>query len=76
MALGNIPSAVPIAVYQGDDDPTIFPAATEAYIKVAKASGTTIIYQHYPGVDHLRVPGAAQADFMRWIADRFAGKQP
>ena len=45
MALGNVPSQAPIAVYQGDDDPTIFPAATEAYVKKACASGTTIILQ-------------------------------
>jgi predicted amidohydrolase YtcJ/acetyl esterase/lipase len=75
MTLGNTPSKVPVAVYQGDDDPTIFPAATEAYVKQARVSGIKITYQHYPGVDHLRVPGAAQADFMNWIADRFAGKQ-
>lgn len=74
MALGNIPSKVPVAVYQGDDDPTIFPAATEAYVKQAQASGIKIIYKHYPGVDHLRVPGASQPDFMRWISDRFSGK--
>ncbi len=76
MALGNIPSKVPVAVYQGDDDPTIFPAATEAYVKVAKTAGTPIEYKHYPGVDHLRVPAAALADMMRWIGDRFSGKQP
>jgi hypothetical protein len=74
MALGNVPAKVPIAVYQGDDDPTIFPAATEAYVKKACASGTTISYSHYADTDHLRVAGRAQADFLIWIADRFAGK--
>jgi hypothetical protein len=38
--LGNPPSKVPVAVYQGDDDPTIFPAASEAYVKQACGSGT------------------------------------
>jgi hypothetical protein len=74
MALGNVPAQVPIAVYQGDDDPEIFPAATEAYVKKACASGTTISYSHYADTDHLRIPGRAQADFLNWIADRFAGK--
>ena len=74
MALGNIPAQVPIAVYQGDDDPTIFPAATEAYVKKGCASGATILYSHYADTDHLRIPGRAQQDFLKWISDRFAGK--
>lgn len=74
MALGNIPAKVPIAIYQGDDDPTIFPAATEAYVKKACAGGATISYAHYADTDHLRVPQKAQDDFLGWIADRFAGK--
>lgn len=74
MALGNVPAQVPIAVYQGDNDPTIFPAATEAYVKKACASGTTVSYSHYPDTDHLRISDRAQADFLKWIADRFAGK--
>ncbi|MBM4327898.1 MAG: hypothetical protein FJ118_12130 [Deltaproteobacteria bacterium] len=74
MALGNVPAQVPIAVYQGDDDPTIFPAATEAYVKKACASGATISYSHYADTDHIRVPARARADFLNWFADRFAGK--
>jgi pimeloyl-ACP methyl ester carboxylesterase len=74
MALGNVPTQVPIAVYQGDDDPEIYPAATEAYVKKACASGTTISYSHYADTDHLRIPVRSQADFLSWIADRFAGK--
>jgi pimeloyl-ACP methyl ester carboxylesterase len=74
MALGNVPAKVPIAIYQGDDDPEIFPAATEAYVKKACASGTTISYNHYSDTDHVRIPTRSQADFLSWIADRFAGK--
>ena len=74
VALGIVPSKVPIAVYQGDDDPIIFPAASEAYVKRACISGTAITYTNYAKTDHLRVPAQAQADFMKWIADRFAGK--
>lgn len=74
MALGNVPAQVPIAVYQGDDDPEVFPAATEAYVKKACASGATISYNHYAGTDHARIPIDAQADFLKWVADRFAGK--
>ena len=74
MALGNVPSQVPIAIYQGDDDPAIFPAATEAYVKKAWASGTAISYNHYADTDHIKAPSRAQSDFLNWIADRFAGK--
>ncbi|MEI7703896.1 MAG: lipase family protein [Deltaproteobacteria bacterium] len=74
MALGSPPARVPVAVYQGDDDPTIFPAASEAYVKQACASGTVALYTHYPKTDHLQVPFRAADDYMAWIADRFAGK--
>ena len=74
MALGNVSAQAPIAIYQGDDDPEIFPAATEAYVKKACASGTTISYSHYADTDHLRISERARPDFLSWIADRFAGK--
>jgi hypothetical protein len=69
MALGNVPAKVPIAIYQGDDDPEIFPAATEAYMKKACASGATISYSHYADTDHLRISVRAQSDFLNWIAE-------
>jgi hypothetical protein len=34
----------------------------------------TISYSHYADTDHLRIAARAQADFLSWIADRFAGK--
>jgi pimeloyl-ACP methyl ester carboxylesterase len=71
--LGNPPSRVPVAVYQGDEDPTIFPAASAAYVKQACASGTVALYTHYPSTDHLQVPFRAAADYLAWIADRFSG---
>ena len=74
MALGNVPARVPVAVYQGDEDPAIFPAATEAYVKKACASGATISYTHYADTDHLRAVVKSQGDYLNWIADRFAGK--
>ncbi|MEI6888386.1 MAG: hypothetical protein ACOYM0_04690 [Bacteroidales bacterium] len=43
-------------------------------MKAASAAGTKIIYRHYAGADHLRVPAAAEADFLSWMADRFAGR--
>ena len=74
MALGNPPAKVPVAVYQGDADPTVFPAASEAYVKQACASGTVALYTHYAGTDHVQVPFRAADDYLAWIADRFAGR--
>ena len=75
MALGNMPAKTPISVHQGDDDPIIYPAATDAYVQKACASGTVVSYKRYPKTDHLRVPGVAEADYLPWIADRFEGKR-
>jgi pimeloyl-ACP methyl ester carboxylesterase len=74
MALGTPPSKVPVAVYQGDADPTVFPAASEAYVKQACASGTVALYTHYARTDHVQVPLRAADDCLAWIADRFAGR--
>lgn len=48
---------------------------TEAYVKKACGSGTTVSYNHYADTDHLRIPARALADFLNWFADRFAGKR-
>jgi len=74
LALGNVQAKTPLAVYQGQNDPTIFPEATESYVEKACQSGVTISYITYPDTDHVRVVDRAQADFLKWIADRFEGK--
>lgn len=63
-----------MAVYQGDVDTAVFPAATKAYVDQACASGAAISYTTYPDVDHLTLAAAARPQFVPWIADRFAGK--
>lgn len=73
-ALGNIPAKVPLAVYQGDADLAVFPSATSAYVQQACASGIKISYTLYPGVDHIGLSAKAKSDFLKWIADRLAGK--
>ena len=75
MGLGNQIAKVPVAIYQGDDDPTIFPAATGAYIKKACANGSNVTYRHYPKTDHLGVVFAAESDYLSWIANRFSNKR-
>lgn len=73
-SLGNMPAQVPLAVYQGDDDVAVAPAATAAYVDKACASGATISYTHYKDTDHIRLSARAQSDFLSWIADRFGEK--
>jgi pimeloyl-ACP methyl ester carboxylesterase len=73
-SLGAPPPQIPVAVFQGDDDVAVAPAATAAYVEKACASGALIYYMHYAGTDHIRLAEKAQPDFLSWIADRFAGK--
>ncbi len=73
-ALGVVPARTPVAVFQGDDDTAVAPAATEAYVKEACSAGAVIAYTAYKGVDHIRLAARAEPDILAWIADRFAGK--
>ncbi|MEP9351871.1 lipase family protein [Xanthobacter sp. KR7-225] len=73
-SLGTVPAQVPVAVFQGDDDVAVAPAATAAYVAKACASGTAISYTHYEATDHIRLAARAQSDFLKWIADRFGGQ--
>jgi pimeloyl-ACP methyl ester carboxylesterase len=73
-ALGVVPAKTPVAVFQGDQDTAVAPAATEAYVKSGCTAGAVIAYTAYKGVDHIRLAAKAEPDFLAWIADRFAGK--
>ena len=73
-ALGAIAAKIPVAVFQGDQDAAVAPAATEAYVREACSARTVIAYTAYQGVDHIRLAAKAEPDFLAWIADRFAGK--
>lgn len=66
--------SVPLAVYQGDEDTAIYPAATKQYVKKACLQGSIVHYEEYKNVDHIRLSGKAEADFLKWIADRFSNK--
>jgi pimeloyl-ACP methyl ester carboxylesterase len=73
-ALGYKPAKAPLAVYQGDDDLTVYPPATDAYVNKACKAGTAVSYTEYKGVDHIRLAAKAEPDFLKWMADRFAEK--
>jgi pimeloyl-ACP methyl ester carboxylesterase len=73
-SLGNATAKVPVAVYQGEEDLAVAPAATTAYVQKACDSGAKVSFTRYEGTDHIRLSAKAQPDFLAWIADRFAGK--
>ncbi len=74
LSIGLVRAQVPTAIYQGDDDPTVMPSATRAYMKTACANGSTVEYRHYANTDHIETPAAAIDDFLAWVAGRFEGK--
>ncbi|MGA8893171.1 MAG: lipase family protein [Anaeromyxobacteraceae bacterium] len=74
MAIGQAAAPVPVAVFQGDDDTTVFPAATEVYVKDACAKGSTVSYAHFPRTDHLGIPERSREAVMTWIGGRLEGK--
>lgn len=58
-ALGVVAAKTPVAVFQGDEDAAVTPAATEAYVKEACSAGAVIAYKAYKGVDHIRLASNA-----------------
>ncbi len=74
MALGQVPAQVPVAVFQGQADETVYPGATEIYVKEACAKGSTVHLQVFPGVDHLDIPARSADETLDWIAGRLAGR--
>lgn len=74
LASGNAPALVPVAVFQGEDDMTVVPMATDAYVRKACAAGATLFYTRYAATDHIQLASRAENDFLAWIAGRFAGK--
>lgn len=66
----------PVLLAQGDADPLVTPAAEAAYVKAECATGTTLAYRTYPGLDHLSLVAASSPlipELIFWIQDRFDG---
>jgi alpha-beta hydrolase superfamily lysophospholipase len=68
-------AAAPILVMQGTADTVINPNATAQYIARACAFHERVQYTTYPNQTHQTIPSAAQSQYLRWIADRFAGRR-
>jgi alpha-beta hydrolase superfamily lysophospholipase len=69
-------AAAPILVMQGTADTVINPNATAQYVARACAFHERVQYTTYPNQTHQTIPTAAQSQYLRWIADRFAGRRP
>lgn len=68
-------AAAPILVMQGTADTVINPNATAQYIARACALHERVQYTTYPNQTHQTIPSVAQSQYLRWIADRFAGRR-
>ena len=65
----------PLLVMQGTADTVINPNATAQYVARACRFSQPVQYTTYPNQTHQTIPSAAQHQYVRWIADRFAGKR-
>jgi alpha-beta hydrolase superfamily lysophospholipase len=68
-------ASAPILVMQGTADTVINPNATAQYVARVCAFHQRVQYTTYLNQTHQTIPSAAQSQYLRWIADRFAGRQ-
>lgn len=67
----------PVLLAQGGADPLVTPAAQAAYVKTECATGTTLDYRTFPGLDHLSLVAASSSlipELISWTQDRFDGQ--
>ncbi len=77
---GALPVGGPILLLQGDADPAVPRAITDAVAARMCQHGARLDYRTYPGLGHDTIPGVvtgiddgAMPDIVGWVADRFAG---
>jgi len=72
---GFVAPQVPILVMQGTADTVVNPHGTTDFVKRECQFGTEPVqYSEYQGATHQSIPVVAQNEYVKWIADRFAGK--
>ncbi|MGV3632714.1 MAG: alpha/beta fold hydrolase [Pseudorhodoplanes sp.] len=65
----------PVVIYWGTKDTTVPPVMGQLYREQICGMGGNVTRVQLPGEQtHFSTPGAAQAMYVQWIADRFAGK--
>jgi alpha-beta hydrolase superfamily lysophospholipase len=70
---GDVASAAPLLVAQGDQDLLVPKRQTDEYVARACALGDRLLYRVYPGQDHVGARDASRRDVEAWVADRVAG---
>jgi pimeloyl-ACP methyl ester carboxylesterase len=72
--VGERRAATPLLVISGESDP-IFPidVVISTVGRLCK-QGDRVLFDKYPNLDRLRVPGESITEQTSWIRDRFAGK--
>lgn len=71
---GLVPSVAPVLVMQGTADTVVNPNGSTQYVQRACGFGRQVQYTTYPGATHQTIPNVARPEYVRWIADRFAGR--
>jgi pimeloyl-ACP methyl ester carboxylesterase len=71
---GNQPTAAPILVVHGEQDPLVPVFATRALVARLCGRHDNVEARYFPGAGHGDVVVAGDAAIRIWIADRFAGR--
>ena len=75
---GGVPPVKPVApvvIYFGNKDTALPPIMRQLYYKQMCQLGANIKYVQLPGDQtHYTTPGVAERFYVKWVADRFAGK--
>jgi acetyl esterase/lipase len=70
------PFPVPLLIAQGEADDLVLPAVQRGYASAVCASGATMAYRSYTGLDHLTLVAPASPltrDLIAWTRARFEG---
>lgn len=71
---GNQTTVAPVLTMQGTADTVVNPNGTAQYIQRACGFEQPVQLSTYPGANHQTIPFVAQNEYVRWIANRFAGR--
>jgi alpha-beta hydrolase superfamily lysophospholipase len=71
---GNETTVAPVLVMQGSADTVVNPNGTTQYVQRACGFDQPIDYSIHLGATHQTIPFVSENEYVRWIADRFAGR--
>ena len=76
-----VKTAAPILIPQGEADTTVFPVFTTQLKDELLGLGDQVTYKTYPGIDHVGVVTAGEADALAFFraaaaAEELAGRDP